>query len=100
MSDDISVSFRIRHLILFFPPVSICSAGVGAPVVGECEGDYNHDSRKHVLTWTIPVVDSSNGNGSMEFTVPGSSDDFMPIKVEFVSATTFCQIKVCVCVCC
>ena len=77
-----------------------CSGGVGAPVVNECEGEYTHDPRKHTLQWHLPVIDSTNPNGSMEFTIAGIPDDFFPVRVSFVSNTTFCQIKVhCVCVC-
>jgi len=31
-------------------------SGVGAPVVGSCDGDYNHDSRKNILEWNLPVI--------------------------------------------
>lgn len=67
--------------------------GVGAPVVNDCEGEYTHDPRKHTLQWHLPVIDSANPNGSMEFTIAGIPDDFFPVRVSFVSNTTFCQIK-------
>ena len=76
-------------LIFCFP-----RPGVGAPVVGECEGEYTHDPRKHTLQWHLPVVDASNNYGSMEFTIAGIPDDFFPVSVVFVSSTTFCTIKV------
>jgi len=69
-------------------------SGVGAPVVGECEGDYRHDSRKNVLEWRLPVIDSSNKSGSMEFTIAGHTNDFFPVNVNFISKKPFCDIEV------
>ena len=70
-------------------------SGVGAPVVGSCDGDYNHDSRKNFLEWKLPVIgtififitssygilDSSNSSGSLEFSIAGNPDDFFPVNV-------------------
>ena len=69
-------------------------SGAGAPVVGECEGDYRHDSRKNILEWRLPVIDASNKSGSMEFTVTGHTNDFFPVAVNFVSKKSFCDIEV------
>jgi len=70
-------------------------SGAGAPVVGECEGDYRHDSRKNILEWRLPVIDASNKSGSMEFTITGHTNDFFPVTVNFVSKKSFCDIEVC-----
>ena len=70
-------------------------SGSGVPVVGECEGDYRHDSRKNILEWRLPVIDTSNKSGSMEFTVTGHANDFFPVTVNFVSKKSFCDIEVC-----
>lgn len=44
---------------------------------------------------TLPVIDKTNKNGSMEFSIPGSADDFFPVTVTFHSAkTTYTDIKV------
>lgn len=72
-----------------------CRSGVGAPVVGECEGEYHHDSRKNILEWTHPVIDPSNKSGSMEFSMPGHPDDFFPVSVSFVSKKSYCDLEVC-----
>lgn len=62
--------------------------------MGECDGDYRHDSRKNVLEWRLPVIDASNKSGSMEFTVAGHTNDFFPVSVNFVSKKSFCDIEV------
>jgi len=80
--------------------VYICHrSGAGTPVVGECEGDYRHDSRKNILEWRLPVIDASNKSGSMEFTVTGHTNDFFPVAVNFVSKKSFCDIEVSSAVC-
>jgi len=74
--------------------VVVDRSGAGTPVVGECEGDYRHDSRKNILEWRLPVIDASNKSGSMEFTVTGHTNDFFPVNVSFVSKKSFCDIEV------
>ena len=69
-------------------------SGVGAPVVTDCEGEYHHDSRKNTLTWSHPVIDSSNRSGSMEFSIAAHPDDFFPISVGFVSKRPYCDLEV------
>lgn len=65
------------------------------PSVAECEGDYTHDPRKHILHWNLPVIDASNKAGSMEFSVPASIPaDFFPLEVSFVSKNSYAEIKI------
>lgn len=65
------------------------------PAVTECEGDYNHDSRKNRLLWNIPIIDGANSAGSMEFSVPASiPGDFFPLQITFTSKTTYADIKI------
>ena len=68
--------------------------GVGAPVVGEIEGDYHYDHKHSVLEWQLPVIDESNQSGAMEFSISGHPDDFFPIHVSFGSTKSFCDVKV------
>lgn len=74
--------------------VDPCRSGGGAPVVGEVDGDYSYDAKKHVLNWRLAVIDSSNSQGSMEFTIAGMPDGFFPIQVSFVSTKSYCNIEV------
>lgn len=67
---------------------------VGAPVVGDLDGQYNHDSRKNMLEWSLPVIDEKNKTGSLEFSIAGRPSDFFPINVSFVSKRNFCDIQV------
>ena len=69
-------------------------SGVGAPVVGDVDGEYHYESKKHVLQWRLPVIDASNKTGSMEFSIPAIPDDFFPITVSFVSTKLYCHVEV------
>lgn len=65
------------------------------PVVAECDGEYNYDSRKNVITWSMPILDSSNKTGSMEFSAPNCNpDDFFPLQVNFTSKQSYAHLKV------
>jgi hypothetical protein len=77
--------------------ISIPCPGGASPVVGECEtGSYSHDRNGDQLHWTIPVVDSSAANASLEFTLPFVVDSgaLFPISVSFVAASTFSGVGV------
>ena len=63
-------------------------------MIGKIDGDFQFDNRKATLIWSLPVIDQSNSEGSLEFTVKGKSADFFPIRVDFVAETPFCDIKV------
>ncbi|CAL8099839.1 unnamed protein product [Orchesella dallaii] len=69
--------------------------GSGGPVVGECEGDYIYEARKHCLLWQLPVIDSSNKTGAMEFTVAGgTASQFFPVQVSFHATQPFARLSV------
>lgn len=64
-----------------------------SPTVAECDGDYHHDSRKHVLLWNLPLVDASNKSGSLEFSVPSSiPGDFFPVQLSFTSKIPYADL--------
>lgn len=74
---------------------SHCSrSGVGAPVIGEIDGEYRHDGRRNLLEWCLPVIDAKNKSGSLEFNITGQPNDFFPVHVSFVSKKNYCNIQV------
>lgn len=86
---------------IVLPPVIIylrvCKcyrSGVGAPVIGDLDGEYRHDSRRNILEWCLPVVDVKNKTGSLEFSIAGQPNDFFPVNVSFVSKGNYCDIQV------
>lgn len=93
---DVNIEYELERDELELNDVSISiplPSGVGAPVVNECEGEYHHDSRKNILEWQLPVIDSSNKSGAMEFSIAGHPDDFFPVNVTFVSKKSYCDIE-------
>jgi len=69
-------------------------SGGQTPIIGRIDGDYQFDQRKTTLIWSLSVIDQSNSEGSLEFTMRGKSADFFPIQVDFIAETPFCDIKV------
>lgn len=94
---DVNIEYELEREELELHDVVISisvPSGVGAPVVSDCEGEYNYDSRKNTLHWSLPVIDHSNKSGSMEFSMGGHPDDFFPINVSFVSKKSYCDIQI------
>jgi coatomer subunit delta len=92
---DVNIEFELENTKLELQDVTITiplPMGV-TPSITECEGDYNHDSRKHQLHWNLPVIDASNKQGAMEFSVASSiPSDFFPVEVSFSSKTLYADL--------
>jgi hypothetical protein len=93
---DVNIEYELENTKLELQDVTITiplPMGV-SPSITECDGEYNHDARKHQLQWNLAVVDASNKQGAMEFSV-GSSipSDFYPVEVSFVSKTIYADLK-------
>jgi hypothetical protein len=70
-------------------------SGQGMPSIGQADGEYTVDPRKRCILWSIPLLDSSNASGMLEFSV--QSEDlsaFYPIQVSFLSKSLFCDVQV------
>ncbi|GFS93762.1 coatomer subunit delta [Nephila pilipes] len=91
---DVNIEYELQLETLELNDVEIQIPVMSTPVVNECEGLYEHDNRKNRLVWKLPVIDSSNRSGSMEFSCSGKPSDFFPVTVEFESFSSFCNIKV------
>lgn len=95
---EVTIEYELQSKDLELNDVTISipvPSGVGAPTIGEMDGDYNFDSRKSVLEWQLAVIDSSNASGSLEFTIAGSiADDFFPVNVSFYSTKTIFDFQV------
>uniref|UniRef100_A0A8D3C029 Coatomer subunit delta n=1 Tax=Scophthalmus maximus TaxID=52904 RepID=A0A8D3C029_SCOMX len=87
LQDD---SLELNDVVISIPVPS----GVGAPLIGDLDGEYKHDSRRNILEWCLPVIDANNKSGSLEFSIAGQPNDFFPINVTFVSKRNYCDIQV------
>lgn len=93
---DVNIEYDLENenLELNEVEISIRIPSGNSPVVSECEGMYEHDSRKNTLLWKLPVIDSSNKSGSMEFSCGGNPSDFFPVTLKFFTKSLFCNLKV------
>ncbi|XP_023288486.1 coatomer subunit delta [Orussus abietinus] len=94
---DVNIEYELEHDDLELNDVQInIPLPVGCnPIVNECDGQYTHEARRNILTWSLPLVDASTKSGSMEFSAPSSDpSDFFPIHVSFASKTSYAKIKV------
>ncbi|KAI1893472.1 hypothetical protein AGOR_G00124080 [Albula goreensis] len=94
---DVNIEYELQEEGLELNDVVITipvPSGVGAPVIGDLDGDYRHDSRRNILEWCHPVIDAKNKTGSLEFNVAGQPNDFFPVHVSFVSKNNYCDIQV------
>jgi hypothetical protein len=69
-------------------------SNVAAPIIKQCDGDYSYEKNKNQLKWCITTLDESNSTGSLEFSVAGRPQDFFPVKVNFTSKNSYCDISV------
>ncbi|EGD77850.1 coatomer subunit delta [Salpingoeca rosetta] len=97
-SCDVNIDYELLADDLQLQDVTITvplPAHSGAPVVARADGAYDHDSRNGVLLWRIPVVDSENPEGSIEFTTNGGdTDDFFPVQVDFASSKLYAGLQI------
>ncbi|KAK0168971.1 hypothetical protein PV327_002727 [Microctonus hyperodae] len=94
---DVNIEYELEHIDLELNDVQInIPLPMGCnPVVGDCDGEYTHESRKNMLVWSLPLVDESSKSGSMEFSAPSSTpSDFFPLRVSFTSKTPYAKIKI------
>uniref|UniRef100_A0A8C9TZY3 Coatomer subunit delta n=1 Tax=Scleropages formosus TaxID=113540 RepID=A0A8C9TZY3_SCLFO len=94
---DVNIEYELQEEGLELNDVVIAipvPSGVGAPVIGDLDGEYRHDGRRNILEWCLPVIDVKNKTGSLEFSVAGQPSDFFPIQVSFVSKSNYCDIQV------
>lgn len=68
---------------------------MGNPVVGDVDGHYEINRQTRTLEWQLPIIDSSNKQGSLEFNIVGDDvNAFFPVSVSFLSEKLICDIDV------
>lgn len=65
-----------------------------APEIVNVDGTHRHNANTGDLVWHVPLIDSSNMSGSLEFNISQKSTDaFFPIEVSFSSQNLFCNVE-------
>lgn len=95
---DVSIEYELQKLHLELKNVLITvplPSHIPAPIIKNCDGDFQYDKYKNHLVWKIEMIDQSNSTGSLEFSVSsGHSNEFFPVNVSFVSEKPYCDIQV------
>lgn len=70
--------------------------GAAPPVFEGSNEGAAFNAKQRTLTWTLPLVDASNGSATLDFTVNGTIEQaaFFPIRVNFASPNTLCPLHV------
>ncbi|CAL8068031.1 unnamed protein product [Calicophoron daubneyi] len=98
---EVNVEYELQNTDLELHDVTITipiPAGSKPPSIGNCDGEYELNPRKTHLDWRLPLIDSGNPSGSIEFTISTErdtkSDQFFPLVLNFSSDKSFCGIRV------
>ncbi|CAL8068027.1 unnamed protein product [Calicophoron daubneyi] len=98
---EVNIEYELQNTDLELHDVTITipiPAGSKPPSIGNCDGEYELNPRKTHLDWRLPLIDSGNPSGSIEFTISTErdtkSDQFFPLVLNFSSDKSFCGIRV------
>ncbi|KAI8928048.1 hypothetical protein BC831DRAFT_450206 [Entophlyctis helioformis] len=94
---DVNIEYELQNtrLELHDVVISIPYPGNNPPTVGDVEGHYQIDRQRRVVVWSLPLIDTSNSSGVLEFQV--ASEDvsaFYPIQVAFRSTQLLNPIQI------
>eukprot|EP01156_Anaeramoeba_ignava_P009693 Anaeramoba_ignava/a433_117.p1 GENE.a433_117~~a433_117.p1 ORF type:complete len:841 (-),score=274.77 a433_117:191-2617(-) len=81
-------SFELHDVVALIPVPQ-------SPVIEEVVGNYSYDHKQKILTWEIPLIDSSNQSGTIEFTIPKCNhSSLFPILLKFKSPNIYANLSV------
>lgn len=88
---NIEYTLELEELELRDVVISVPLPSGAQPTIASCDGDYK--AGRGSLEWRLPLIDSNNSSGSIDFSTPsGHADDFFPLKVAFASEKLFSDI--------
>ncbi|KAJ2682281.1 coatomer subunit delta, partial [Coemansia sp. RSA 1285] len=94
---DVNIEYELNNADLELEDVVVTiPIPPGAqPTVSDVDGVYNVDRAHSVLQWQIPTIDSSNKDGSLDFSIPGNDAGvFFPVHVSFACKKPYYGISV------
>lgn len=67
----------------------------GYPQVTNHTGEWSVNMESNTLEWSIETIDMDSPTGTLEFSSPAEdASAYFPVKVDFVSAESLCEVKV------
>lgn len=94
MNVTIEYTMPLSNLTLHDVEITIPLGTSDSLSVASIDGTYKHSSHDQQVVWQIPMIDSSNGSGSFEFSINQKNSEFFPISVKFSSSQLLCQADV------
>lgn len=95
MNVSIEYSMDLRGFELHDVRICIPLGTAALPSIVDIDGNYRINSANHELIWELPIVDSSNLTGSLEFSIQQKdSGAFFPITAHFTSKQMYCPMDV------
>ncbi|KAI8614843.1 Mu homology domain-containing protein [Chytriomyces sp. MP71] len=97
-SCDVNIEYELQvdRLELRDVTISIPYPGTSDPIIQSADGNsYQVNRQARMIDWQLPLIDASNMNGVLEFTVNDENvDGFFPIRVAFSSLRPYCSVAV------
>jgi len=87
-SCDVNIEYELENesLTLYDVIISIPLPAGSYPTVASHTGEWALNPSNHSLDWSIALINSDAGSGTLEFKVGGDDDaTFFPVKVTFVA---------------
>ena len=94
---NVNIEFELNRPDMVLNDVNIVLplGTTSPPDVHEIDGVYKHDPNAGMLCWHHDKIDSSNGTGSLEFSIPGHDvDAFFPCQISFRSDSLLCPVQI------
>ena len=94
---NVNIEFELNRPDMVLNDVNIVLplGTTSPPDVHEIDGVYKHDPNSGMLCWHHDQISSSNGTGSLEFSIPGSDvDAFFPCQISFRSDGLLCPVQI------
>ncbi|XP_076064559.1 coatomer subunit delta [Oratosquilla oratoria] len=94
---DVNIEYTLENTDMELTDVTITiplASGAPPPIINDCEGEHEYDRVHCALIWRIPVIDQNASSAAMDFTARGNPDNFFPVRVNFSSTKSYCNLKV------
>lgn len=97
---DVSVQYELERPEFELREITISLPCPSNPTIEECEEGSTNYHRSGRLNWNIPIINNSNSNADLRYTLSSSvsSDSMFPVEVSFSSQQSFCQLSVNYCI--
>lgn len=93
---NVNIEYTLQRstLELHNVEITVPLGTTNAPHIVALDGAHSHSN--DTLTWSIPMIDTANSTGTLEFNIAGHSDPdaFFPIQVTFQSKSLYWNVEV------